>query len=251
VPQPPFTRTGALDVVVLAAGRGSRLGPLGEETPKWLLDVGGTTIAARQLAGIAAARASTIRVVTGHAAGAIERFAAGRPDLRLVHNPRYADRNNWFSVFLALRDIGDTERVVVFNGDLCAEPDWFTRFLLDAASTPRDALIAVDLKRALTNESMKVAARAGALQAIGKTGVAAPVGEYVGMLMARGAALARLRAALEALERTPAAADAWYEQAVAETVRAGVRWQIWPTPDSRWVEIDDGRDHVAALGIAA
>ena len=251
MPQPPYTRTGALDVVVLAAGRGSRLGHLGAQTPKWLLDVGGTTIAARQLAGIAAAGARTIRVVTGHAAGAIERFAAGRPELCLVHNPRYADRNNWFSVLLALRDIGDADRVVVVNGDLCAEPDWFARFLVDAATTPHDALIAVDLGRVLTDESMKVEARGGALEAIGKTGVAAAVGEYVGMLMARGTALARLRAALEGLERIPAAADAWYEHAVADAARGGVRWQIWPTPNSRWVEIDDGHDHAAALGMAA
>src|SRR2546421_9309111 len=40
-------------VVILAAGRGSRLGAVAESTPKWLLDVGGSTIADRHLAAVA------------------------------------------------------------------------------------------------------------------------------------------------------------------------------------------------------
>jgi len=256
--------SGALDIVILAAGRGSRLGRLGVDTPKWLLDVGGATIADRQLAGIAAAARrvpsglGSVRVVTGHASVAIEAFAAARPDhdLRLLHNADYARRNNWFSVLLGLRAPSDVDdrRVAVINGDLCAEPAWITRFLVAAATTPSQALIAVDLARTVTDESMKVAVRsddASALHAIGKTGVASPVGEYVGMLMARGATLARLRRTLESFEHIPAAADAWYERAVGSTADDGARWQIWATPDSGWVEIDDDRDHDAALLLAA
>jgi choline kinase len=255
--------SGALDIVILAAGRGTRLGRLGVDTPKWLLDVGGTTIADRQLAGIAAAARRVpgglggVLVVTGHASAAIEAFAAARPDhgLRLLHNADYARRNNWFSVLLALRTAGDVgdRRVAVINGDLCADPAWIARFLTAAATTASESLIAVDRARTLTDESMKVAVRpddAMALHAIGKTGVTAPVGEYVGMLMARGATLAQLRQALESFEHTPTAADAWYEAAVALTADDGARWETWGTPDSRWVEIDDDRDHDAAVLLA-
>jgi choline kinase len=255
--------SGVLDVVILAAGRGSRLGRLGVDTPKWLLNVGGATIADRQLAGIAAAARcvpgglGTVRVVTGHASAAIEAFAAARPDddLSLLHNADYARRNNWFSVLLGLRAVGavDGRRVAVINGDLCASPAWIARFLCAAATTASESLIAVDRARAVTDESMKVAVRPGdgsTLQAIGKTGVAAPVGEYVGMLMARGATLAQLRRTLEGFEHTPTAADAWYEHAVALTANDGARWQTWATPDSRWVEIDDDRDHDAAVLLA-
>lgn len=252
-----------LEVIILAAGRGSRLGRLGADRPKWLLDVGAATIADRQLAGIASAARrvpgglGAVRVVTGHASAAIQAFAAARPehDLSLLHNPDYARRNNWFSLLLALRAAGDLggRRVAVINGDLCAEPHWIMRFLVAAATTPSESLVAVDLARTLTDESMKVAVRShddSALHAIGKTGVASPVGEYVGMLMARGETLTQLRSALERFEHTPAAADAWYERAVAITAQDGVRWQTWATPDSRWVEIDDDRDHDAAARLA-
>ena len=42
----------------------------------------------------------------------------------------------------------------------------------------------------------------------------------------------------------------WYEQAVAHTAHDGARWQLWATPDSRWVEIDDDLDHEAAALLA-
>ena len=53
---------------------------------------------------------------------------------------------------------------------------------------------------------MKVSVAAGderRLEAIGKTGIENPVGEYVGMLAARGQMLAEFRAALESFEGRP------------------------------------------------
>jgi choline kinase len=250
------------NVVVLAAGKGSRLRGIGEERQKWLLEVAGETIAERQLAAIerAAPRlpggAGPVRVVTGHAATGIERFLRGRGDaveVELVPNSDYARRNNWWSLLVALRGLpeGEAGRVVVFNSDLCARPGWFEAFLLAAATTERESLVAVDTARPLTDESMKVSARDGAegtlhLELIGKAGIADPVGEYVGMFMARGGTLGGLRAALEGFVEDPESADRWYEDAIGRSAREGMPWVLWPTPDSRWVEIDDERDHAAA-----
>jgi len=244
-----------LRVVVLAAGKGSRLGTLGEETPKWLLDVGGRTIAQRQLDAVERAeldlggRIAGLTVVTGHAAGAIEDCLAAhhRAGAEALHNPHYAEINNWYSVLLALREVpgrGD-QRVVIVNADLCADPDWMARFVIQSATTDREALIAVDLARELTDESMKVSIGGGepaALAEIGKVGVEQAAGEYVGMLMARGGALDEFRAALEGFVGRPEHVNEWYERAVGLTAAAGTPWTIWETPDSRWVEIDDDAD---------
>ncbi len=244
-------------VVVLAAGRGSRLGALGAETPKWLLEVGGRTLAERQLEGFrhANGHVASTRVVTGHAAPAVERFLAERPEAAVttVHNVEYAALNNWYSLLLALRSIADPRaRVVVLNADFCADPEAIGRFVADSATTDSEAMLAVDLERPLTNESMKVALRSdGTLDRIGKVAVDRPVGEYVGMLMVGGSTLHRLREALEAFVGRPEAADEWYEGAVGATARAGARWAVWPMPSSRWVEIDDDRDLVQALELLA
>lgn len=249
-------------VVVLAAGRGSRLGALGEERPKWLLEVGERTIAERQLEAIAQARQrapgaiASIQVVTGHAAAEIERFLGDRSgeNVSILHNVDYARLNNWYSVLLALRLLGDDPRarIVIVNGDLLAEPEWLAGFIAESATTAHESLIGVDLARRLTHESMKVAtkeSRPAVVREIGKIGVDAAVGEYVGLLMARGSVLAAFRERLEGFVDRPEHADEWYERAVGLSAADGAAWVVRPTPDSDWVEIDDDGDYEAALAL--
>jgi choline kinase len=237
-------------VVVLAAGRGSRLGPLGGSTPKWLLPVGGRTIADRHLEGVALAapHVAGIHVVVGHEAHVIVRALAARPEpVAVIDNPEFAEINNWWSLLLALRTVPAAAPVVVVNADLLAEPPVLAAFIRDAATGAADGLLAVDLERPLADESMKVSGRPdGTLERIGKTGVADPAGEYVGMLMARGPVLHRLRAELEGFVGRPDALNQWYEGAIARTLAGGAAWHVWPMPSSRWVEIDDDADLDAA-----
>lgn len=244
-----------MHVVVLAAGCGSRLGALGDHTPKWLLRVGDRTLADRQLAAIgrAAAAVASVRVVVGHAAEAIERELAGRAeDVRVVANPEFAELNNWWSLLRALRELPDDGPVVVLNADLLAEPEHVADFLEDAATGDADGLLAVDLVKQLTDESMKVSLSPGeTLVKIAKVGIDEPVGEYVGMLMARGDVLRRLRDVLEGFVGRADAANEWYEGAVGQTAAAGSAWRVWPMAAGAWLEIDDDADLQAAASLAA
>jgi choline kinase len=246
--------SGRVHVVVLAAGRGSRLGSRVDERPKWLLEVGGAPIAERQLAGVAAAgdTVASLRVATGHAAGAVEAYLAGRGDgAQTLYVPEYAERNNWWTVLSALRATPEGERVALINSDLYATADAVRAFLEAAATGPEDGLLAVDLERRLTDESMKVALGAsGALARIGKVGVEDPVGEYVGLMAAGGAVRARFQAALEAFVGHPEHLNEWYEGAVGRTAAQGTRWAVWPMPHSAWVEIDDDNDLALAEALA-
>jgi choline kinase len=138
------------------------------------------------------------------------------------------------------------------NADLLAEPRAVAGFIEDAARTDADALICVDLERRLTDESMKVSQNDnGSLALIGKVGVGAAVGEYTGLLMARDSALRSMRGALESFVGRPAAANEWYEGAVARAAADGVEWRIWPMPSSAWVEIDDDGDLDVAHAMVA
>lgn len=58
--------------VLLAAGRGSRLGDLTATTPKPLLEIGGRPIIVRIIEGLIAAGIDRFAVITGHLAGQIE-----------------------------------------------------------------------------------------------------------------------------------------------------------------------------------
>jgi choline kinase len=246
-------------VIVLAAGRGSRLGALGDDRSKWLVPVGSRRIADRQIEAIHSFAESrpdslgSVTVVTGHAAPAVTETAA-EAGLGVLHNARYLELNNWYSVLVALDTLPSDGRVVIFNGDLCARPAWFERFLEAAADTDESALIAVDLERHLTDESMKVAVHPADtgrshLKMIGKVGVEDPVGEYVGMLAATGDALKRFTETLRSFCDSEGSAQEWYEGAVRITASEGVPWTVWPTPDSDWFEIDDEHDHAAAVAL--
>ncbi len=249
------------DVVILAAGKGSRLGSMGENTPKWLLQVGSRTIAERQLDALALTRMEnpeairSVRILTGHAAEEIERFLRTRPgDVSTLHNPDYARLNNWYSVLLAMEEVlTDPEgRLVIVNGDLFAKPEWLANFLVESTKTSHEGLIGVDLGRQLTDESMKVSVDPGpppTVRQIGKVGVEDAAGEYVGMLMARGSVLEALHSRLRSFIDRPEHDDEWYERAVGRSAATGTPWVVHPMADSNWVEIDDDGDYSAALAL--
>ena len=232
-----------MHVVVLAAGCGSRLGALGDSTPKWLLRVGGRTLADRQLEAIgrAAGCVASVSVVVGHAAEAIAaELGARADDVAIVANPEFAELNNWWSLLRALRELPADGPVVVLNADLLAEPEHVAEFLGQAATGDADGLLAVDVVKPLTDESMKVALRPDeTLLRIGKVEIDDPAGEYVGMLMARDDALRRLRDVLEGFVGRSDAANEWYEGAVMRTAQAGTAWRVWAMPPGGWVEIGD------------
>ena len=240
---------------MLAAGRGSRLGALGDATPKWLLRVAGRTLADRQLEGIARAGGSvaSTRVVVGHAAEGIEAELAGRPqEVGVVANPEYAELNNWWSLLRALRELPADGPIVLLNADLLVEPEHVAAFIEEAAAGAADGLLAIDLVKPLTDESMKVSLTSEqTLARIGKVAIDTPAGEYVGMLMARGAVLRRLRAVLEGFVGRPDAVNEWYEGAIGQTAAAGVPWHVWAMAPGAWLEIDDDADLELAQSLAA
>lgn len=241
-----------LDVVILAAGRGSRLAEVGDDRPKWLLEVAGQTVAERQLAALEQLPANALRsltVVTGHAAEAVTSVSLG-PVGSVLHNELYLTYNNWYSVLLAVQALPDGARVVVMNGDLCAAPEWIAAFLQACLLTEEEGILGIDFDRHLTEESMKVSrGDAGELRTIGKHAFPDPVGEYVGLLMATGDVLAAFRAQLAAFAHDEKDAQQWYEGAVGLTAAAGIRWSLWATPDSSWVEIDDLEDLARAQAL--
>lgn len=251
------SRTEVADVIVLAAGRGTRLATVNGDSAKWLTTVGETDLAARQIDGIAAlaeTRPIQLVVVTGHDADRVcERVRHVTIPVSCVYNDRFADLNNWYTVLIALRErrtAGRTGPVAIVNSDVWADPTWFTA-AVDAVLGGPEASIVVDRQRPLTDEAMKVGVDGtGHLCAIDKVGVADPVGEYVGVLGVSAAGEPTFVRALESFIDDASRANAWYEHAVGVSVGLGLRWQVVDAPGARWVEIDDAADHATAESLA-
>jgi L-glutamine-phosphate cytidylyltransferase len=82
--------------IILAAGRGSRMGQLADERPKCLVEFGGKPLIERQVAALLGGGAQTVGVVRGYRAEMIE-----LPDLTYFHNERWAETNMVMSLATA------------------------------------------------------------------------------------------------------------------------------------------------------
>src|SRR6266516_4860313 len=66
----------SVDAMIFAAGLGTRLGAIGESTPKALVEVGGQTMLERTVRGLVEAGADRIIVNVHHHADRVARFVA-------------------------------------------------------------------------------------------------------------------------------------------------------------------------------
>lgn len=231
-----------LPAVILAAGRGTRLGDLTAKRPKALLEVGGRALAERQVAALRQAGIAPIHVVTGFAREAFADLLGG--DVREIHNDRWATTNN----LVTLAAAGDAldDGFLLFNSDVLFHPG-----ILDALlACPSPCAVVVDNRGRLADEEMKVALDAdGCLTAIAKTlDPRTAAGEYIGLAKfdARGAAL--LRRTLDALIAAGRTGE-WYEAAFQE-VADRLAIHACFTDGLPWTEIDTPEDLARAETLA-
>lgn len=107
--------------MVLAAGRGTRLGVLGLTVPKVLVDVGGQPLLERQVAYLASHGVKRVVVNAHHRAAAIEAWARaynGAPEIVVVHEPELLGTAG--GVRNALHHLGD-EAFYVLYGDVVVD----------------------------------------------------------------------------------------------------------------------------------
>lgn len=246
--------------IVLAAGLGSRLNTAFSGRPKWMVNIDDhTTVAHHQLAALnAAVGDQTPRVVvSGAHAIEVDVFgadwaASGHADFDVIHNDRFAEWNNWYSVLLGLEHLdrlGWEGSTLIINGDLFCPAAWFASL---AACAPQwtEITLAVDASRVPSDEAMKVEVIDGQVTAIGKVGLDSPFGEYIGLAGVTPSGRKRLMSALRLIPENGDTND-WYEGGIRLAIADGAAVSAWETPSQPWVEIDDEVDLLRAREIAA
>ncbi len=98
--------------VILAAGRGSRLGPHTEDRPKCLVELADKPLLSRQIAALRGGGVSTIGIVRGYLANRIN-----IEDVTYFENPRWADTNMVMSLVAAASWMG-SDSVVISYADI-------------------------------------------------------------------------------------------------------------------------------------
>ena len=139
-------RVPAIDTaIVLAAGRGTRMGALTATTPKPLLPVAGQSMIARVLSGLARGGIRRAVVVTGYLGEQIEAaLGDGRAlGLSLAYRRQEQPDGTARALLLAATDIGGAPFIVSW-GDILVPIAFYAEILGAYARQPCDALLAVN-----------------------------------------------------------------------------------------------------------
>jgi L-glutamine-phosphate cytidylyltransferase len=222
-----FSRRAAEDelvAVILAAGRGSRLG----SGVKCLVEIGGRPLLEHQFRALEEAGVSTVVVVAGHQVERVRRAVGGRADV--IINDRYTETNSVYSFMLARESVDGG--ALVLNADVLFHPEVIRR-LLDVDGPA----LAFDSAAELDDETMKVEVDDGRFVRMSKTlEPEVQSGENLGILKLDGsAALAAFVAATAVVEQ--GGEQSWVGSAI-NAVAACVPIAAVDVGTLPWTEID-------------
>jgi 2-aminoethylphosphonate-pyruvate transaminase len=215
--------------VILAAGRGIRLGPLGQLVPKGFLqpDPRHPPIVVESIDKLRARGIERIVIVTGHLRTFYDELVAARPGLVAVHNPRFADTGSLYSLSCARDLVADD--CLLLESDLVYEGR-----ALDAALASARSDVIVVSGRTGSGDEVFVTASVDRITAISKDPALADrsVGELVG--------ISKLSRRLFAHLMQQADFDASAEYETGGLTRIASSYPLYYTllDDLVWAEID-------------
>ena len=220
--------------LILAAGRGVRMGPRGQSIPKGFIEVGGKALVARSLALLARSGVRDVTIVTGHLADFYEQLpSVAGVAVTTLHNPQFAEKGSFESLRLGLAAMRGP--FLLLESDIIYEP----RALATVLASDHESVILTSGPTGAGDEVYVWADEAGGthrFRGMSKQRTShadVPFGELVGISKI-SAALARELVA-HAHQAKP---DSDYESAVVraagDTAIACLR-----VDDLLWGEIDD------------
>jgi choline kinase len=230
-----------MELIILAAGTGSRLWPLTEHVPKSLLDLGdGRCMLERQIESARAAGAiEHVSVVVGYRAAQVEariRQMEVGDFVGTIFNPVFKQTNNLLSLWFALPLMrrGD---FVVSNGDNIYKKDVLPR----AAALGDGIWLTIDRKPEYDDDDMKVTLQEDGTVGLVSKGIAADAAhaESVGLAIVRGERYRKIFAAqVDALVREEAGLGQFWLETFNAMARHGHMVRTLEIPAGSWVEVD-------------
>ncbi len=140
-----------MKAVILAAGLGSRLRPITNEVPKCMVPVNGIRIIDKQIDNLLINGVEEIYVVDGYKAEILaNHLRTICPNVQVVSNPRFAETNNMYSLFLTAQYVKG-EEFLLMNSDVYYDAS-IIRGMLEGDNQSK---IACD-KSGYLEESMKI-----------------------------------------------------------------------------------------------
>jgi choline kinase len=233
-----------LRAALLAAGRGVRMGgvepkaliPLGDKQPPihYLLK-------ALEKNGV-----DDLLVVTGFAPGALEAYLSDHAEgwqVTFARNARFASWGNFHSVRMAL-DQSPGKDVLVLNSDIVVAPAVLER----AVTTDADLVLAVQRRRTLEAEDMRVELDGDSVRAIGKDlKMVRSHGEFCGVSVIRPRGARVFGDVATGLEWR-AGTSLYYEDVYARMLQT-ISARASLVEEDEYAEVDSPEDVAAAVAV--
>jgi len=121
-----------MKAIILAAGYGNRMRPLTDNLHKALLRVGDKTIIDRMITSLLENNVHEIVVVTGYLDDQVKDYLLEtfpQVKFQFVHNPRFNETNNIYSLSLAINAIKIDEDILLIESDLICDPAIIRRII--------------------------------------------------------------------------------------------------------------------------
>lgn len=222
-----------MQALILAAGRGSRLGSLTADQPKCLLKLGETPLLVRQIEMLQGAGIQDVLIVTGYRREMIELAIRRFRGVRTLFNPFWPLTNVISSAWMGMRELVDS--FIYLHADTI-----FTPMMLENLINSKGDLVLPYDRHECADEEMKVRFEKGRLVEINKTMDARTCdGEFLGVCRIDRAALDRVRSVVEEeLDQQrfqsffEAVIQVLVDRRLAEVIALEVTGQFWKEIDT-------------------
>jgi len=117
-----------MNVLILAAGRGSRLGKISQNKPKILLNFKGKTIFDHQLEVYKKIKNIKLYVVGGYKINKLKKYIL-KKDIKLINNEKFKYTNMYYSFLLAEKLMKKKSDLVIVYGDIIFRKNIFKKLI--------------------------------------------------------------------------------------------------------------------------
>lgn len=225
-----------MQAVIMAAGKGNRLGELTRDIPKAFLEIEGCKLIEINIALLHSRGIRNIVVVTGYHNECFEALLKEQEGIRFVYNPFYEMMNVLGSFFMAQDVVSDD--FIYMHADTLCSPAIFDCMI----KTDADMVLPIDYKRC-DEEAMKIVTKAGKLIQISKDiPLEQGEGEFIGIMKIKREVLDDLRKVTKKLMKEKNFSS-YFEGALQELlVLNRYNVALTPTGGEFWGEIDFSED---------
>ncbi len=231
-----------MHALILAAGRAVRLGNLGVERPKGLLEIEGRSLLDYSLDNLVNRGVTNITIVTGHCDGMIHRHLGTRyrgVPIRYAFNPHYESTGSVLSLLIGAPHVIGS-RFLVVESDILYHPGF-----IDAAMGTSESTLLVADQSGSGDEVFICATEDGYLDFLGKAAApelrARSVGEYAGIALLSDQLLSSYCEEARKLNAN-GQAKGHYEELLYELACNGFRMGVRHCPSLPWTEVDTQED---------